>query len=57
MTSGTFSPTGTFFSLNLPSTSVVVDPAEPLLKSAGQLHASAPVGTPTSSGCSGDAAM
>src|ERR1019366_6302395 len=52
-TSGTAVPTGALSSLNVPSTLVVVATHAPLLKSAPQLHASAPVGTPFGSACNG----
>src|ERR1700722_15042172 len=53
--SGTLAPTGTLFSVKLPSMPVVVFVREPLWKSAPHEQASFPVGTPLGSGVSGTA--
>src|SRR5271156_998487 len=52
-TSGTLLPTGAFSSLNVPSTAVVVLTTAPLGKSAPQLHACEPMGTPLGSATRG----
>src|SRR5579859_5493844 len=48
-TRGTVSPTGAFFSVNVPSTRVAVATTAPPPKSAEHEHAALPVGTPLGS--------